>query len=100
MSNKNKVILITGTPGTGKTTIADQLNRYLSDQFNSKLIKINEFAIKNDLIDGEDIEKTYKIINLDMVDKKLNEKIWDFFLILITTTMAVIIPIIIQKLLL
>lgn len=80
MSCKNKVILITGTPGTGKTTIANQLNSYLSNYFNSKLIKINEFAIKNDIIDGEDIEKGYKIINLSILDKKLNEDIGDFFL--------------------
>lgn len=79
MSSNNKVILITGTPGTGKTTIANQLNNYLSHYSNSKLIKINEFAIKNNLIDGEDIEKGYKIINLSRLDKKLNEDIENFF---------------------
>ncbi|RBQ22841.1 putative adenylate kinase [Candidatus Methanobinarius endosymbioticus] len=79
MIHQNKVILITGTPCTGKTTVADKLNNILSEKYTSKLIKINEFAIKNDLIDGEDIEKGYKIINLSKLDKKLNKMINRFF---------------------
>lgn len=72
MKNK-QVVFISGTPGVGKTTIADHLNKKLNIQFNSKLFKINEIAISNNLIKGEDLEKKYKIIDIDEVDKKLFE---------------------------
>ena len=79
MSYYTKIIFITGTPGTGKTTIADQLNMNLSEKSIVKLVKINDFAIKNNLIDDEDLEKDYKVINILKLDKKLNEVINDFF---------------------
>ena len=43
---KKKVIIITGIPGTGKTTLAKKL----SNKFNFKLIDAKEYAIKNNLI--------------------------------------------------
>ncbi|MDR0900409.1 MAG: adenylate kinase family protein [Methanobrevibacter sp.] len=75
----NKAIFITGTPGVGKTTIAIALNDYLSDNFNTKLIKINELAIENSLTDGKDPEKDYEIVNIDKLNKKLNEDLDSFF---------------------
>ena len=50
-------IFITGTPCTGKTTIASKLN--------GRLIKINDLAISNDFVLGIDDEKGYKIIDID-----------------------------------
>jgi adenylate kinase len=73
MNKKKKIIFITGTPGVGKTTVADFLNKELSKKYNSKLFKINEIAIENDLIQGKDSEKGYKIINIDKLNKKLFE---------------------------
>ena len=77
--SKDTVIFISGTPCTGKTTVANDLNDYLSGNgFNSKLIKINDFAIENDLVLGEDPDKFYKVIDIDKLNDCLNKKINDF----------------------
>ena len=77
--SKDTVIFISGTPCTGKTTVANDLNDYLSDNgFNSKLIKINDFAIENDLVLGEDPDKFYKVIDIDKLNDCLNIEINNF----------------------
>lgn len=74
--SKDTVIFISGTPCTGKTTVAANLNDYLSDNgFDSKLIKINDFAFEKDLVLGEDPDKFYKIIDIDGLNESLNEEI-------------------------
>ncbi len=74
--SKDTVIFISGTPCTGKTTVATALNDYLAKNgFNSKLIKINDFAIENDLVLGEDPDKFYKVIDIDKLNECLNEEI-------------------------
>ena len=74
--SKDTVIFISGTPCTGKTTVANGLNDYLSDNgFNSRLIKINDFAIENDLVLGEDPDKFYKVIDVDKLNDCLNMEI-------------------------
>lgn len=74
--SKDTVIFISGTPCTGKTTVANDLNGYLSDNgFDSKLIRINDFAFENDLVLGEDPDKFYKIIDIDGLNDCLNEEI-------------------------
>ena len=50
-------IFITGTPCTGKTTIASKLN--------GRLIKINDLARSHDFILGVDEDKGYQIIDID-----------------------------------
>ena len=73
---KDTVIFISGTPCTGKTTVAANLNDYLSQNgFDSKLIRINDFAIENDLVLGEDPNKFYKVIDIDGLNECLNEEI-------------------------
>ena len=57
-------IFITGTPCTGKTTIASKLNGHL--------IKINDLARSHDFILGVDEDKGYQIIDID----KLSEHIY------------------------
>ncbi len=77
--SKDTVIFISGTPCTGKTTVANELNDYLSDNgFDSELIRINDFAIENDLVLGEDPDKFYKVIDIDKLNDCLNKKINDF----------------------
>ena len=77
--SKDTVIFISGTPCTGKTTVAADLNDFLSDNgFNSKLIKINDFAFENDLVLGEDPDKFYKVIDIDKLNICLNEEIDNF----------------------
>ena len=73
MNKNKKVVFITGTPGVGKTTVANYLNNDLSKKYNSKLFKINEIAIENDLIQGKDNERGYKIVDIDRLNKKLFE---------------------------
>ena len=74
--SKDTVIFISGTPCTGKTTVAANLNDYLSDSgFDSKLIKINDFAFENDLVLGEDPDKLYKVIDIDGLNECLSDEI-------------------------
>lgn len=74
--SKDTVIFISGTPCTGKTTVASDLNDYLSSNgFHSRLIKVNDFAIDNDLVLGEDPDKLYKVIDIDGLNECLNEEI-------------------------
>ena len=58
MSN---IIFISGTPCTGKTTISEEL----SQELNWQLVKINDFAISNNLVLGIDDDKGYKIIDIN-----------------------------------
>jgi adenylate kinase len=51
----------------------------LSNNFITKLIKINDLAIKNDLILGEDPDKGYKIVDVKSLNNKLKETIDTFF---------------------
>lgn len=64
----NKNIFITGTPCVGKTTIASQL----ASEINCELIKVNDFAIENNLTLGTDSEKGYKIIDIENLDLKIS----------------------------
>ena len=74
--SKDTVIFISGTPCTGKTTVASDLNDYLSSNgFHSRLIRINDFAIENDLVLGEDPDKLYKVIDIDGLNECLNDEI-------------------------
>ena len=74
--SKDTVIFISGTPCTGKTTVASDLNDYLScNGVHSRLIKVNDFAIENDLVLGEDPDKLYKVIDIDGLNESLNEEI-------------------------
>ena len=64
--SKDTVIFISGTPCTGKTTVASDLNDYLSSNgFHSRLIKVL----------GEDPDKLYKIIDIDGLNESLNDEI-------------------------
>ena len=77
--SKDTVIFISGTPCTGKTTVAAKLNEFFLDNgFNSKLIKINDFAFENDLVLGEDPDKFYKVIDIDKLNDCLNREINNF----------------------
>lgn len=73
---RDTVIFISGTPCTGKTTVATDLNEYLLDNgFDSRLIKINDFAFENDLVLGEDPDKFYKVIDIEKLNDCLGGEI-------------------------
>ncbi len=80
MSFENKIIFISGTPCTGKTTLSIELvNKLKNDGFNCKFIKINDFAISNNFVEGEDPDKFYKVINIEKLDEALNKELNNFF---------------------
>ena len=75
----NQVIFISGTPCTGKTTIATELNDYLiNNACDSTLIKINDLAVEKDLVLGEDPDKYYKVIDIDRLNDVLKDEIAEF----------------------
>jgi adenylate kinase len=66
-----RVILITGTPCVGKTTIAKALAAKLSAEY----INLTDFAKTNDLILEEDSERDTLLIDEEKMQKKLDEAI-------------------------
>jgi adenylate kinase len=66
-----RVIVITGTPCVGKTTVARELATKLSAYY----VNLTEFAKQNNLISGEDEERHTSIINEDKMQEKLAEAI-------------------------
>jgi adenylate kinase len=67
----NKTVFITGTPGVGKSTLANLIEKKLSWH----LIKINQFAEERKLFSGTDKEKGYKIIDLDVLCPEITKTI-------------------------
>lgn len=64
-----KVIVISGTPGTGKTLIAKKL----SEKISAKVISLSEFAVKKDLILSFDSKRdTYVIDEEKIVPEIIN----------------------------
>lgn len=66
-----RVILITGTPCVGKTTIAQQL----ASKLEALYINLTEFAEKHHLIAGEDEKRRTRIINEEKMRIKIAETI-------------------------
>jgi adenylate kinase len=66
-----RVILITGTPCTGKTTTA----KHLITKLNAYYINLTEYAETNGLTIGEDKERQTTIINEESMQQKLAETI-------------------------
>lgn len=60
-------ILISGTPGTGKTKVAELLAKKLG----YALIKVNDFAVENKLIVGEDKQRKTLIMDEKALRKKV-----------------------------
>jgi adenylate kinase len=66
-----RVILLTGTPCVGKTTIARQLSKKLD----ALHVNLTEFAEKENLAIGQDEKRKTIIINEDKMRKKLRQTI-------------------------
>jgi len=66
-----RVILITGTPCTGKTTTAKQL----ASKLNADYINLTDFAKTYNLTLGEDLERQTTIIDEEALQQKLKETI-------------------------
>lgn len=65
------IVLITGTPGTGKTTVS----RILKEKLDAHLISINELVDKKHIYTGVHKEKKYKIVDLDALSRELGSKL-------------------------
>lgn len=75
----SEVIFISGTPCVGKTTVTNSLVDFMSSDFSKvEVLSINEFAFDNDLVLGVDEDKGYKVIDVELLDKCLNEYIDKF----------------------
>lgn len=60
------IVLITGTPGTGKSTVSKILNeKLLSENFQSTLVPVNDLIYEKHLYHGVDEEKGYKIVDIN-----------------------------------
>jgi adenylate kinase len=66
-----RVILITGTPCTGKTTTAKQLTAKL----NAEYINLTDYAKTYNLTLGEDEERNTTIIDEEAIEQKLKETV-------------------------
>jgi adenylate kinase len=70
MNEKNEFkIYITGTPGTGKTTIAERLAKNLRVKF----IEVNTLVIQEGLYIGYDINRDTLIIDDELLGKRMIE---------------------------
>jgi adenylate kinase len=61
-------VIITGTPGTGKTTVS----KIVSKTLKSQLIALNELIIQKHLYNGHDDKKGYKIVDMDALASEIN----------------------------
>ena len=66
-----RVILITGTPCTGKTTVSQQL----TTKTNALYINLTDFANKHNLTIGKDKQRKTTIINEEKMHAKISETI-------------------------
>jgi adenylate kinase len=66
---KKMIILITGTPGVGKTTVS----AILAERLDAYLININELVDEKHIYTGIDKERGYKIVDMDALFNEMNE---------------------------
>jgi adenylate kinase len=71
MSNKRKVILLTGVPGVGKTTIAS----LLSERLKGVHVNLSELALAEGLVTGYDNKRETSIVDLERTTTRLAEVI-------------------------
>jgi adenylate kinase len=62
-----KVVLFTGTPGTGKTLITKKVVEKFTEKVSAKVISLSEFAVKKDLILEFDSERDTYVIDEDKI---------------------------------
>jgi adenylate kinase len=66
-----KTIIITGTPGTGKTTVS----KIISNKLESSLIAVNDLIEEKHIYNGYDAEKGYKLVDIDALSKEISVKL-------------------------
>ena len=63
------IVLITGTPGTGKSTVAE----ILKTKIGASLVGVNELVDEKHIYTGIDEDRGYKIVDLDAMCLELNK---------------------------
>jgi len=69
-----KVICVSGTPGTGKTT----LSKKLAKRLNFYYLDVNKLIVKNRLYEGYDKKRRTKIVDIAILNKFLIKEIKNF----------------------
>ena len=62
------IIALTGTPGTGKTSVSNILQ-----ENDFEVVDLNKIAISNNFLIGEDEERDSKIVDVDTSNEYINE---------------------------
>ena len=63
------IILITGTPCVGKTSVA----RLLSQRLNTALVNLTELALRENLVSGKDLERNSIIVDERRMRRKISD---------------------------
>ncbi len=63
------ILLLTGTPGTGKTTISS----LLADKLEARLVAVNHLVEQKHLYTGLEPEKHYKIVDIPALLEEMND---------------------------
>lgn len=66
-----QVFVITGTPGTGKTTVS----RLLSDKLEAHHVELSRYSKENGYILEEDEERDTSIVDMDALDEAIQKEI-------------------------
>jgi adenylate kinase len=61
------IVLITGTPGTGKTTVS----RIVAEKLGTSLLAVNDLVDEKHIYNGVDAEKGYKVVDLDALSNEI-----------------------------
>jgi adenylate kinase len=61
------IVLITGTPGTGKTTVS----RIVAEKLGTSLLAVNDLVDEKHIYNGVDAEKGYKVVDLDTLSNEI-----------------------------
>jgi len=69
-----QILIVSGTPGTGKTTISNNLSHFI----NAKVISLNELAISENLIEKFDAKRETSVIDSEKLISFLIELIQDY----------------------
>ena len=63
------VFIVTGTPGTGKTTVS----AILSERLNARHIELSHFAIENGYVIEDDVERDTKVVDMEALGSAIRE---------------------------
>ncbi len=63
------VYVVTGTPGTGKTTVST----ILSERLGARHIELSKFSIENGYVTEDDVERDTKVVDMDALGSAVRD---------------------------